>query len=69
MKIYVDGYPCVLRQALEAARLAGAGEQLQETVLQRELTLPERNTSSLAMPLPVPGYDPPCTQGEHLTLS
>jgi uncharacterized protein with ATP-grasp and redox domains len=37
MKTYLDCYPCFLRQALEAARLAGASEQRQQAVLRRVL--------------------------------
>ena len=33
MKICLDCYPCFLRQALEASRIAGANEQVQEKVL------------------------------------
>ncbi len=33
MKIYLDCYPCFLRQALEASRMAGADEEQQRTVL------------------------------------
>jgi uncharacterized protein with ATP-grasp and redox domains len=33
MKTYLDCYPCFLRQALEAARMAGAGERQQKAVL------------------------------------
>jgi uncharacterized protein with ATP-grasp and redox domains len=33
MNTYLDCYPCFLRQALEAARLAGAGEAQQYRVL------------------------------------
>jgi uncharacterized protein with ATP-grasp and redox domains len=37
MRTYLDCYPCFLRQALGAARLAGADESLQWTVLERVL--------------------------------
>lgn len=37
MKTYLDCYPCFLRQALEAARMAGAGERQQKAVLDRVL--------------------------------
>ncbi len=37
MRTYLDCYPCFLRQALEAARMAGAGEAQQGTVLHRAL--------------------------------
>lgn len=35
MKTYLDCYPCFVRQALEAARLGGADERRQRTVLVR----------------------------------
>jgi uncharacterized protein with ATP-grasp and redox domains len=50
MKIYLDCYPCFLRQALEAARYAGADEQLQKTVLDRTLGLLEELDPSLTPP-------------------
>lgn len=37
MKTYLDCYPCFLRQALEAARMAGADERQQKAVLNRVL--------------------------------
>jgi uncharacterized protein with ATP-grasp and redox domains len=37
MKIYLDCYPCFLRQALEAARIGKADEQQQRLVLDRAL--------------------------------
>ncbi|MCK4450012.1 MAG: DUF89 family protein [Anaerolineae bacterium] len=37
MKTYLDCYPCFLRQALEAARMAGADERQQKAVLDRVL--------------------------------
>ena len=37
MKTYLDCYPCFLRQALEAARMAGASERQQKAVLDRVL--------------------------------
>jgi uncharacterized protein with ATP-grasp and redox domains len=37
MKTYLDCYPCFLRQALDAARLAEADEQQQKVVLDRVL--------------------------------
>ena len=37
MRTYLDCYPCFLRQALDAARLAGADERQQKTVLDRVL--------------------------------
>ena len=35
MRTYLDCYPCFMRQALEAARMAGADEQQQKAVLDR----------------------------------
>ncbi len=35
MKIYLDCFPCFLRQALEAGRIAGADEKTQRTVMDR----------------------------------
>ena len=37
MKTYLDCYPCFLRQALDAARKAGASERQQHTILDRVL--------------------------------
>ena len=37
MKTYLDCYPCFLRQALDAARMAGADEEQQRVVLERVL--------------------------------
>ena len=39
MKTYLDCYPCFLRQALDAARMAGAGEEQQKAVLDCVLDL------------------------------
>ncbi len=39
MKTYLDCYPCFLRQALDAARMAGAGETQQRVILGRVLDL------------------------------
>jgi len=39
MKTYLDCYPCFLRQALDAARLAGANETQQGVILGRVLDL------------------------------
>jgi uncharacterized protein with ATP-grasp and redox domains len=39
MKTYLDCYPCFLRQALDAARMAGADERQQEALLDRVLDL------------------------------
>jgi uncharacterized protein with ATP-grasp and redox domains len=50
LKIYLDCYPCFLGQALRAARLSGADEAQQYSILQRTL--------SLLQNLP-PGANPP----------
>ncbi len=39
MRTYLDCYPCFLRQALDAARFAGAGEEAQIQVIQETLAL------------------------------
>ena len=39
MRTYLDCYPCFLRQALDAARLAGADDAQQKTILDRVLAL------------------------------
>jgi len=39
MKTYLDCYPCFLRQALEAARMAGARERIQHTLTDKEMRL------------------------------
>ena len=39
MRTYLDCYPCFLRQALDAARLAGASDDQQETILTQVLAL------------------------------
>ena len=39
MRTYLDCYPCFLRQALDAARLAGAGDDQQRAVLDRVLEM------------------------------
>ena len=39
MKTYFDCYPCFLRQALSAARLSGADEAQQHSILQKTLSL------------------------------
>ena len=39
MKTYLDCYPCFLRQALDAAQMAGADERQQKVVLDRVLHL------------------------------
>ena len=39
MKTYLDCFPCFLRQALEAARMAGADEKRQRMMLDRTMAL------------------------------
>ena len=39
MQTYLDCYPCVLRQALEAARMAGASHAQEREVIQRTLDI------------------------------
>lgn len=39
MKTYLGCFPCFLRQALEAARMAGADEELQRTILDRTMAM------------------------------
>jgi damage-control phosphatase, subfamily I len=39
LKIYLDCYPCFMGQALRSARLSGADENQQHTILQNTLTL------------------------------
>jgi damage-control phosphatase, subfamily I len=39
LKTYFDCYPCFLRQALSAARLSGADEPQQRSILQKSLSL------------------------------
>ena len=39
MKTYLDCFPCFLRQALEAARMAGADEERQRLILDRTMAL------------------------------
>ena len=39
MKTYLDCFPCLLRQALEAARMAGADEERQRLILDRTMAL------------------------------
>jgi uncharacterized protein with ATP-grasp and redox domains len=50
MKTYLDCYPCFLRQALEAARMAGADEGQQRQVLDRVLDLLRRGDASRTPP-------------------
>ncbi len=42
MKIYLDCYPCFLRQALSASRRAGGGEHQQLAVLKKTMTILDR---------------------------
>ena len=39
IKTYLGCYPCFLRQALDAARLAGASDEQQKTILDRVLEM------------------------------
>jgi uncharacterized protein with ATP-grasp and redox domains len=50
MRTYLDCYPCFLRQALEAARLAGADERQQQAVLDRVLDVLKRVEPSSTPP-------------------
>jgi len=50
MKTYLDCYPCCLRQALDAARMAGADEGQQRVVLDRVLDLLRRIEPSSTPP-------------------
>jgi len=50
VKTHLDCYPCFLRQALDATRLAGASERTQETVLGRVLGLLEPTGPSRTPP-------------------
>ncbi|HET90792.1 MAG TPA: DUF89 family protein [Chloroflexi bacterium] len=50
MKTYLDCYPCFLRQALDAARLAGADQNQQKEVLGRVLALLQGVDSSSLPP-------------------
>ena len=50
MKAYLDCYPCFLRQALDAARIAGADERQQEAVLDSVLNVLRRVESSSTPP-------------------
>ena len=54
MKTYLDCYPCFLRQALEAARMAGADENRQYWVLQE--VLDELHQFELTSTPPEMGY-------------
>jgi uncharacterized protein with ATP-grasp and redox domains len=50
VKTYLDCYPCFLRQALEAARMAGADEGQQRHVLDRVLDLLRQSDASRTPP-------------------
>ena len=50
MKTYLDCYPCFLRQALEAARMAGAGERQQRLAIDLVLDLLRRQDDSRTPP-------------------
>ncbi len=50
MKTYLDCYPCFLRQALDAARRAGADERQQHTILDRVLDALRQNEISSTPP-------------------
>jgi len=50
MRTYLDCYPCFLRQALEAARMAGADDQQQRVVLDRVLDLLKQTEPSSTPP-------------------
>jgi len=50
MKTYLDCYPCFLRQALGAARMAGADERQQKVVLDRVLDVLRRTEPSSTPP-------------------
>ncbi|MFW6115732.1 MAG: damage-control phosphatase ARMT1 family protein [Chloroflexota bacterium] len=50
MRAYLDCYPCFLRQALDAARMAGADEQGQRKILGRVLDVLQSATLSTTPP-------------------
>ncbi len=50
MRTYLDCYPCFLRQALEAARLAGADESQQKAMLDRVFDVLKQIGSSSTPP-------------------
>jgi uncharacterized protein with ATP-grasp and redox domains len=50
MRTYLDCYPCFLRQALEAARLMGAGEDQQKAILDQVLEMLKRAELSSTPP-------------------
>ena len=50
MKVHLDCYPCLLRQALEAAQLSGADESQQTLLLSRSLDLLQDHLGQSAAP-------------------
>ncbi|MGC9346531.1 MAG: damage-control phosphatase ARMT1 family protein [Anaerolineae bacterium] len=50
MKTYLDCYPCFLRQALDAARFAGASDEQQARVLQDTLEILQTVTPDMTPP-------------------
>ncbi|MBN1582127.1 MAG: DUF89 family protein [Anaerolineae bacterium] len=50
MRTYLDCYPCFLRQALDAARLAGADDDQQKAILDRVLDMLQRSKLSNTPP-------------------
>ncbi|MHB1294839.1 MAG: damage-control phosphatase ARMT1 family protein [Anaerolineae bacterium] len=50
MKTYLDCYPCFVRQAIDAARMAGAGEDEQKEVLLAALRLLEGLDANVSPP-------------------
>ena len=50
MQTYLDCYPCVLRQALEAARMAGASEAQERDVIQQTLEILKNLPSGASPP-------------------
>ena len=51
MRTYLDCYPCFVRQALEAARMAGANQRQQRAVLNRVFDVLQRADSSDVPPV------------------
>ena len=50
MRTYLDCYPCFLRQALSAARIVGANELQQQTVLHKVMDELQEIPSGLTPP-------------------
>ncbi|WP_407341940.1 damage-control phosphatase ARMT1 family protein [Pengzhenrongella phosphoraccumulans] len=50
MRTYLDCYPCLLRQALMAARMAGADHDVQQSVMTKTLTLLQAPPSNARPP-------------------